>query len=359
MMRRPFVLNLTVSLALLLSCGDDSSPQTDADGNDDADDTGNSDDDATGDASDGTDDGGDASDTDATDDGSDDSNTDDGGTDGETIEVHEFRVDFSPPAEEETYYACFPITIPTDQVVHLVGFRPSIASSQIHHYVLAVNEDGEDVAPGTPCYDWPGATIWGWAPGIEEWTLPEDVGFPSGEDGTVDLMLQIHYNNPLAQSFHDTSGVDVLYTETLREHDAGVLTIGDIENLDIPPGNPAYEHVATCTSNQTTLLLPEPITVFAAWLHAHEIGAEIWTDHFRGGSMIGEIGHDDPYHFDGQHFRPVDAVIEQGDELRTHCIFDSSDRTEPTRGGYGTVDEMCVNFLFYYPAVTGQRCGNL
>jgi hypothetical protein len=33
----------------------------------------------------------------------------------------------------------------------------------------------------------------------------------------------------------------------------------------------------------------------------------------------------------------------------THCIYDSTERTEPTLGGPASTDEMCLNYLLYYP----------
>jgi hypothetical protein len=47
----------------------------------------------------------------------------------------------------------------------------------------------------------------------------------------------------------------------------------------------------------------------------------------------------------------VDEIINPGDEVQTHCIFDSSDRTETTIGGPGTLNEMCWNVVNYWPRV--------
>ena len=38
-----------------------------------------------------------------------------------------------------------------------------------------------------------------------------------------------------------------------------------------------------------------------------------------------------------------------GDELRTHCHFQSMTRTEPTYYGSNSVDEMCYGMITYYP----------
>ncbi len=45
------------------------------------------------------------------------------------------------------------------------------------------------------------------------------------------------------------------------------------------------------------------------------------------------------------------TVVRPGDELVTHCVFDSSQRDVPTLGGHGSDDEMSLNHLFHWPAV--------
>ena len=39
----------------------------------------------------------------------------------------------------------------------------------------------------------------------------------------------------------------------------------------------------------------------------------------------------------------------QGDEIITTCVYNTEDRDGFTLGGLGTYDEMCLNFIWYYP----------
>jgi hypothetical protein len=71
----------------------------------------------------------------------------------------------------------------------------------------------------------------------------------------------------------------------------------------------------------------------------------------RAGEVVGELGRNDPYDFGVQYVEPLDAAVRPGDELVTHCVFDSSERDVPTLGGDGSDDEMCLNYLFHWPAV--------
>merc|ERR1711966_8561 len=42
--------------------------------------------------------------------------------------------------------------------------------------------------------------------------------------------------------------------------------------------------------------------------------------------------------------------LQRGDLLATTCIFNTEGVKGPTRGGFGTFDEMCINFVMFYPA---------
>lgn len=46
---------------------------------------------------------------------------------------------------------------------------------------------------------------------------------------------------------------------------------------------------------------------------------------------------------------PEDFKIYPSDKFRTNCIYDSTGRTQVTKGGDATDDEMCIGFLVYYP----------
>jgi hypothetical protein len=97
-------------------------------------------------------------------------------------------------------------------------------------------------------------------------------------------------------------------------------------------------------------MLNGPITVFGSSMHAHDIGSVLWTDVERDGEFLLELNRDDPYDFSNQTYKPIaDVVLQPGDSITNHCIYDSSGRTEPTVGGPATSDEMCWNTMLFYP----------
>jgi len=93
------------------------------------------------------------------------------------------------------------------------------------------------------------------------------------------------------------------------------------------------------------------LNVFANMNHMHYVGKKQWTEQYRDGVFIGLIGEVMNYDFNSQKFVPISNVILPGDELITHCVWDSSKKNVTTVGGEATQNEMCVNALMYYPAI--------
>jgi hypothetical protein len=276
-------------------------------------------------------------------------------------EVWELRADgFDPPIEVETYYSCFSFNIPVDKLYHVVGFEPVVTQPVIHHYVLSYSPNPVNLDPLVPCIEWPAQILWAWAPGMGPMYLPEEAGFLVGQNGdTATFILQVHYNNPLLQDFVDNDGIDVLVTDELREHRAGVFSQGDIGSISIPGGEPAYEHVARCESGETESLLSEPINVFASFLHAHQLGSAITSELIRDGSPVGFIAQEVPFDFNSQKFLPADITVEPGDVIETRCTYDSTGVAGNTSGGVASDEEMCINFMMYWPWVDAETCGSI
>ena len=280
---------------------------------------------------------------------------------GDGTTVWELRAGgFSPP-NTETWYSCYSFNFEVDQLQHIVGFEAKVTNPYVHHYVLSLSREPLDLNPGNSCISWPSGILWAWAPGIQSQALPEEAGFLVGDTpgGTVTFVLQVHYNNPLRETFTDDDGIDVIVTKDLRPNDAGIFSQGDIASIFIPPGEPAHEHVATCGAAQTSSVLDHEIHVFSSFLHMHEIGAAISSEVFRDGTLVGPVAVDDPYDFNSQKFLPADIDIRPGDVIETRCVYDSTERTNTTPGGVASVHEMCINFMMYYPKVTGEKCGSI
>ncbi len=272
--------------------------------------------------------------------------------------------DFSPPSVFPTFYSCYSQTIEVAGPVHIVGFEPKVTDPHVHHYVVQLLPGPAVDDPGDLCVEDPWTDmLWGWAPGGEALNLPPEAGFRAGETGTVTVRFQVHYDNPLNQAFTDNGGFDVLYTDKLRPNDAGFVQFGDIDQIFIPANDPAHEHVASCSAAFTQANFEGPLNVIGTWLHAHNIGSVLWGEVIPGnGDPTFELGREDPYLFDNQTVQPAPAgtVLMPGDEIRTHCVYDNSGNDNPVTGGPETENEMCINFVLYYPKSEQlDECGGI
>lgn len=262
--------------------------------------------------------------------------------------------DFAVPSIE-TSYNCWDFTFSLDQLGHITAFDAVIDNAaHVHHFVVTLTEGGTNSADGYSCFDLAGDMIWAWAPGETRFELPENAGFLVGDTpgGQVTLRLQVHYNNPLNVTGQtDNSGFDFWVTPELRENNAGTLVFGDIEGIQIPPGEPAHEHIMTCRSEVTAAQFPGPLHVFGTSMHAHNLGSVLYSEVYRDGEMILEMNRDDPFDFENQNMKAIDFELLPGDQVVNHCIYDSTGVDETTFGGPGTTDEMCWNTIAYYPKI--------
>eukprot|EP01092_Planopodium_desertum_P010680 TRINITY_DN47821_c0_g1_i3.p1 TRINITY_DN47821_c0_g1~~TRINITY_DN47821_c0_g1_i3.p1 ORF type:complete len:198 (+),score=21.42 TRINITY_DN47821_c0_g1_i3:148-741(+) len=83
----------------------------------------------------------------------------------------------------------------------------------------------------------------------------------------------------------------------------------------------------------------------------HQVGHMIWSSHWRAGSQIGEINRIEYWDFAFQQTSPVSAILRPGDRINTHCVY----RNTPTNVvpfGQDSDEEMCNEFLYYYPALS-------
>ena len=82
------------------------------------------------------------------------------------------------------------------------------------------------------------------------------------------------------------------------------------------------------------------------------------TRHVRGDRELPPLNQDRHYSTHFQEIRLLKRPVRvlPGDQLITSCTYKSSDRTEAVLGGYGIRDEMCVNYVHYYPASQLEVC---
>ncbi|XP_078583126.1 DBH-like monooxygenase protein 1 [Branchiostoma floridae x Branchiostoma japonicum] len=283
------------------------------------------------------------------------------------------------PSDSDTTYWCSTHRLPRlARKHHIIKMKAIIQPGNerlVHHIVLWQckydgNESLSDIAGprcdtvrhALRCYR--ARFLVAWAVGGNDLYLPEIVGLPVGDDDGDVLLMSTHYDNPhLRDDLYDSSGIRVYYTPVLREHDGGVLQVSAPAwpSMMIPPGAERFNVLAHCSSSCLQEALPEDgVTIVASFLHTHLAGRSIRERHFRNGKELRPINSNDAYDFNYQqttYLKPYVKLL-PGDTLVLECGYETKNRQNMTYGGLGTHDEMCMDFLLYYPKIDLKHCGS-
>jgi hypothetical protein len=87
----------------------------------------------------------------------------------------------------------------------------------------------------------------------------------------------------------------------------------------------------------------------------HTTGSRLITNQYRDGKLLQTAVRADFYQFNNQISTPVNYTIKKGDSMETYCVYDTTKRTKETMFGHGSNDEMCMDFLFYYPKAVDSK----
>ncbi|XP_078700100.1 DBH-like monooxygenase protein 1 [Branchiostoma floridae x Branchiostoma belcheri] len=279
---------------------------------------------------------------------------------------------------KDTTYLCNTMRLPVlDRKHHLVKIEPIVQPGHealVHHILVYQCKLGmvpPTVDGGHECYhpnmpvEWNNcqSIMTAWAVGGKGFTYPDHVGFSMGTADDPDyIMMEMHYDNPNRLSgVRDSSGLRFYYTPNVRQYDAGILDIGinSAPTLMIPPHAESFQTAGTCFCLDDALQQEgHPINVFASMPHSHLAGIAVRTKLVRNGVVQSYVGRDESYDFDLQEIRLLEpeVVVSEGDQLITECTYKTTDRTQTTFGGLSSREEMCLNFIQYYPRIKLARC---
>ena len=225
--------------------------------------------------------------------------------------------------------------------------------------------------------------LYGWSNGFPPFRVPKDTGFSLGTgemEGFRQFRLEVHYNNPNAiDGIKDNISVRLYYSTTPRTHEVGILLLGDpttaLRGSSLSTGLSKYTF--DCSSKCSSIVLDEPVTVFAEGFHMHFLGSAGVHHHIRNSEVIRQTSVDFfdansagtkhlkssiqpfPFHFwqilmiasfpcKGQQFvRQRPFQMNAGDSFSTSCYFDADNATT---FGKGATEEMCLFNMLYFPA---------
>uniref|UniRef100_W5KGQ8 Dopamine beta-hydroxylase n=1 Tax=Astyanax mexicanus TaxID=7994 RepID=W5KGQ8_ASTMX len=270
----------------------------------------------------------------------------------------------SLPADVQSIEVLAPgITIPSQETTywcHIYQLPANMPKNHIVMYESVVTSGNEAIYSGSCDSKMKPANLnycrhvlAAWALGAEPFYYPMDAGLPIGGEGSSRfLRLEVHYHNPLIISGRqDSSGIRLWYTRSLRRFDAGIMELGLVYTpvMAIPPRQSSFPLSGYCIPACTRTALPQGgIHIFASQLHTHLAGRTVRTVLVRGGKEVEVVQEDKHY---STHYQVL-----HGDALVTKCTFNTEDRNKPTVGGFGIMEEMCVNYVHYYPRTQLELC---
>ncbi|EFN73526.1 Tyramine beta-hydroxylase [Camponotus floridanus] len=281
--------------------------------------------------------------------------------------------------KQETTYWCRVHKLPSvlKQKHHILQFGPAIQAGNehvVHHMEIfhcagPVNEEMPSYDGPCDGIDRPAKTqickkvMAAWAMGADAFVYPEETGLSiGGANFNPYVMLEVHYNNPeLHQGIIDSSGIRFVLTKSLRKYDAGVIELGleYTDKMAIPAGQEAFTLSGHCIAECTGVGLPQSgIHIFGSQLHTHLTGTKVITRHVRDGEELPPLNYDNHYstHFQEIRLLPKPVTVLPGDSLITMCTYNTIKRDNVTLGGFAISDEMCVNYIHYYPNALLEVC---
>jgi len=265
---------------------------------------------------------------------------------------------YTVPSVKTTYYkACVNVAVSTS---HAIAFEHILVDASkpytVHHFIMRAHRSSD-------CNDAIPDQVWGWAPGIDVLIFPSVAGVRIGSSGDantyVSLEMETHFDNPtFAANEIDNSGVRVYYTSNLRQHDVGVMILGDgmvdAGGTLIPSGWNTYQFdcPTNCYANNNG---GTEVTVLDVNHHMHGSGRSMRTRLVDGSTIYKEFVTNF-FDFSFQDYiRTEPFQFRPGSGAYVECVYESSGEAF----GLGSEDEMCMTFLTYYPAsATDARfCG--
>ncbi|CAF1040449.1 unnamed protein product [Brachionus calyciflorus] len=271
----------------------------------------------------------------------------------------------------DTTYFCKGFQIPKNltQKRHVYKYEfilPKINYKNMHHALLYECRPGylgESFQDGD-CYTneqkgrFCQAISIGWAVGGQTTFLyPKDTGYPIGGDTDYSyIVLELHYDNPeMALGYVDKVTLRYYMTKNLRKNELGILTVGSDSSpfgIAIPPYMEKQSIKTYCFNDcLNRKLSTQSITVVSSLPHTHLTGQAVSTKIIRNGKDIGYLFRNKYYDFNYQNTYLLNPFVQvtKDDELITECVYSTKDRTKFTYGGMKTTQEMCYQFLTYFP----------
>lgn len=267
------------------------------------------------------------------------------------------------PAEGEDQYRVFVIknAIPAGKVLKAIDFKPG-DKSVVHHTTIFVDYnnklrkyDAEDPKPGYDAFEKGGTMefgsavpVCGWAPGVEPYQYPDNVGFYV-EKG-ADLAFENHYHLS-GKATTDQSSVGLYFADKMPEKFITGSIMGS-QRLHIAANDNHYQKTIWT-------YVPTDIELFDLTPHMHYIGTDVVIDIIRPNGVKEPLLHVNDWDLRWQGVYTLRELkpISKGSIITATFTYDNSEDNHdnpyyPPRDmfwGWGSNDEMCEVYFSYVP----------
>ncbi len=178
-------------------------------------------------------------------------------------------------------------------------------------------------------------------PGVQ---FPDGTGMPLDEGARLVMQLHILNSSAAPRDYAPARAVVKKVAAGASPQAVGVLVVNDI-SIDVAAHTTSIAAGADCAP-------PERLEhVFALWPHMHLLGKHVSV------TTSQKTLVDTDWVFDKQDLHAAAETIDTTDTVSVHCRYDNpTDRD--VKFGWGTNDEMCAAFVYYWPSRTGgATCG--
>ncbi len=247
-------------------------------------------------------------------------------------------------------YVCFGVELPASaEDRHVTAILPRVDNTKIVHHLLVYRvEASEKISPTpAPCANVvkPGWKLYyAWGPGTPPAVLPAEAGYRMPGGQSSHYIVNIHYSNLThLDGERDATEID-LCSGPPRQYDADVLAVGSTD-FDLPAH---AESTIECSTKAAIIPSTAPYHVFQTWPHMHLLGTHLSTE-IRHADGTSTPVTDRPYDFYSQITYPLALTVDKTDTFITRCTWNNTTASKVSFGE-NTAQEMCFNFLSYYPA---------
>lgn len=247
-----------------------------------------------------------------------------------TMEVPLTADEFAVPAERPEVYQNFIFSNVVDHEVFVRRFEAHIDEAAVVHHITLHYGD-------TDRY------LYAWAPGTGAVEFP-DGGLRIGPDDA--FRVEIHYNNGRGLTgVKDSSGVVLRVSEP--EGTEYAMLDPTTFDISVPPRMES--------SAQVTCDVGSDFQIFAGLPHMHEVGTSYLHEIERASGEKETLIELSGWSFDQQYFYEMGVDVQVGDKMTITCNY-RNDTDQPIRGGLGTSDEMCYDFIYVTPPDAALNC---